>query len=502
VNEEPGPDSLAADSDAGVLKRRSVRGAAVTFAAQATRSVLQLGSQIVLAHLLAPAAFGLVAMVAPILNLVQVFNALGLTQATVQRAEITHGELSALFWINVVISACLAMAMALAAPLIAWAYGEPRLELVTICSASLLVLSGVSAQQIALMNRRMQFGPLAVIDIACLSVAVVVGIGAAWLGFGYWSLVLMQAANSLTVMVLAWAQSDWRPSRPRRQAGVGALLRFGGHLTAYNILGYIENNLSNILIGSFSGPVALGLYDRAFKLVIVPWWQVSLPIDRVAVALLSRLRTAEVHYIQAHQRMLQGLLLVAGPGLLWAALFSEQLVPILLGRDWSNAAPIVAALSLGAILMPFGACAYWLFVSQGRAREQFRYGCISAAAIIASMLLGIHWGPVGIARSYAGFAVVIQGALLLGATRKGPVTLRGVLLGVYPIMLGLLIAGIAVTAEQRLFDQGGTAVRLGAGLILSYAACAGGLLCTRPGLRIFRELWELRSTFRRLPALG
>ena len=168
---------LDADNDPGVLKRRSVRGAAITFTAQGARFVLQFGSQIVLARMLLPRDFGLVAMIGPIISFVQIFNELGLTQATVQRAEITHDEISALFWVNTAISLALTLVLCAASPLVALFYGDARLTPITLCLACLLLLGGLAAQQIALMNRAMRFVPLAAIDIACLAVAVAVGIG-------------------------------------------------------------------------------------------------------------------------------------------------------------------------------------------------------------------------------------------------------------------------------------------------------------------------------------
>ena len=108
-----------------------MRGTAATFAAQGVRFVLQFGSQILLANLLSPADFGLVAMVAPILYFVQIFNELGLMQPTVQREEITRDQLEALFWINLLISTLLAGLMMLCSPLVAWFYGEPRLVPIT-----------------------------------------------------------------------------------------------------------------------------------------------------------------------------------------------------------------------------------------------------------------------------------------------------------------------------------------------------------------------------------
>jgi PST family polysaccharide transporter len=453
-----------------------------------------------MAHLLSPAAFGLIAMIMPVLSLVQIFNELGLTQATVQRGEITSRDLSALFWVNLGISVGLAALLALLAPLVAWFYLEPRLIPLTICSASLLLLSGVSAQQIALINRKMEYANLATIDAVCAFAAVVTGIGAALLGFGYWSLVLMQAANALTIAILAWVLSDWRPYWRPHLGGAWAMIRFGGHLTAFNVIGYAEDNFANVLLGRFNGPFALGLYDRAFKLVIVPWWQVSLPVARVAIALLSRLRGSDELYIHAFNRMLQGVLLVTVPGLVWAAMEADRLVPIVIGREWAAASPIVSYLSLAATLLPFSASAYWLYVSQGRVAEQLRWGCISAAAVIAAVLSGIPWGPVGVARFYAAFAIIIQGVPLWGATRRGPVTLRGVLRATYPVFCGGAFSAVAIWGVQLgLANLGvGVVASLAASLLASYLACAVCLAASSDGISILRDVWSLRANL--LPA--
>jgi PST family polysaccharide transporter len=481
--------NVAAEApDHEALKRASVQGVALTFGSQGVRFVLQFIAQIVLAHWLLPAQFGLVAMVAPVLSLVQVFNDLGLTQATVQRPNITQGELSALFWINLGVSLVLAGVLALAAPLVAWFYGQPNLLWITISCGSLLILSGGAAQQIALMNRHMRFAALATIDVACAAAAFVTGLVAAIAGCGAWSLILMQAANSFTIFALAWALSDWRPHWPRRQAGIGSLLRFGGHLTGFNLLNYLQVNLSTILIGRFDGTASLGLYDRAYKLVIVPWWQISLPIDRVAVSLLSRLQGSDQSYRRAHLLMLQGLLMVAAPGLLWAATQSTLLVPMVLGPNWQGASAIVGDLSLATILVPFGAAAYWLFVSQGRVQTQLHYGLASGLVLIASILAGLHWGPLGVARSYALFTPLIILLPLWGATRTGPVRLPDVARAIGPIAAGLLVASAALLALPA-----ARALHLAADLVLAYAACGATMLCLPAGRHILTGLWALKS---------
>jgi polysaccharide transporter, PST family len=492
--------TLKTQFDIQTMKRRSVHGAVATFASQGIRFVLQFGSQVVLARLLLPADFGLIAMVGPVLSFVQIFSELGLSQAAIQKPDITQGELSALFWINAAISVVMASLMIAVSPLVAIFYGQPHLLQICMSVSCLLVVSGLSAQHIALITRQMQFTALATIDVSCAAFAAAAGIGAALLGMGYWSLVLMQAVNAITISILAWFLSGWRPSRPRRETGVGAILRFGGHLTGYNVISFMGTNCDSILIGKIAGSVGLGLYDRAFKLVAAPIWQISLPMARVAVSLLSRLQLSPERYRSAFLRMLQILLLLTMPAVAWVAITADTLVPLLFGPTWAAAAPIVSALAIATGFAPLSISSYWLFVSQNRAAEQLRYIGIKTAIAFAALLAGLPWGALGVARSYAVFGLLVHGSLLWGATKRGPVTRKAVWHASYPVIIA---AGAAATmllmCEQRIGAVGLPAFyRLAVEAVLSYLACCLALLCLPGGFRVLSEIWQLRAMFKRV----
>ena len=312
----------------------------------------------------------------------------------------------------------------------------------------------------------------------------------------------MQAVNSLTILVLAWSLSSWRPSRPRREAGVGAMLRFGGHLTGYNLINFVGINCDSILIGKLGGSVALGLYDRAFKLVAAPIWQISLPVARVAISLLSRLHVTPDRYRAAFLQMLQILLLATVPAVMCVAVAADSLVPLLLGPAWTAAAPIVSALAIATAFAPLSISSYWLFVSQGRTAEQLFYVGIKTAIAFTALLVGLYWGALGVARSYAVFGILVHGSLLWGATRSGPVSRGDVLRACYPIVLAALVTAMALAACERSFGDaaempGVLRLLLEAGL--SYAVFGLALPCTPHGMRIVAGIWRLRSMFVRFP---
>ena len=479
------------------LGRRSVQGVALSLAAQGVRFVLQFLSQILLARLLVPADFGLVAMAIPVLTLAQTIGELGLAQAVIQRPTLTNAEMSLLFWLSILINAGLAALMLMTAPAVALFYGEPRLTAVLAVFAGMLVLNGIAAQHMALMARQMQFAQMAIVDVACLLAAVAAGIGSALLGLGYWSLVVMQVGNIAVIALLASRLSGWRPSLPARASGVRAMLAFGAHLTGYNLVTYAGSNLDNVLIGAVSGSVSLGFYDRSMKLIVTPLWQLSMPLARVATGLLSRLQEAPADYRRAYLAMLRGLLVATAPGFACGAMMAGTLVPAVLGPQWVDAAPVVAWLCASAILVPFGVSAFWLFVSQARVRAQLRWACVRTGLSLTALVIGLHWGVVGVAAAYAVASPLVQGSMVWGATRQGAVHLRDVAIGTYPILLCTAIgAGVAHWSAGWL-SLPNPFVELLAGLATIYIASVASLLCFPAGVALIRDVATARHAFRR-----
>jgi PST family polysaccharide transporter len=443
-------DTLAAsdfspEGDAGQLKRRSAMGAAMTLGGQGAKFVLQFGSQVALARLLLPTDFGLIAMVGPLVAGAMLLTDLGLSAATVQRPTINQTELSSLFWLNVLIGLGLAAVAIAAAPLAAVFYHTPAVMPVMMTMAAALLLSSLAAQHLAILNRRMRFGAIATIEVGGLVVAIVTGVGAALGGWGYWSLVAMQLANGATTAALAWGLSGWRPSRPGIARDSLQLVRFGGTVTGYNLLGYLITNLDNILIGARFGAAPLGIYDRAYKLMFQPLWQMTAPAARVAVPLLSRLSSDAAEYRSAYIAMLGGVLTLTTPGILCAIVFAKPIILVLLGERWAASAPIFAWLGVAALTLQLRQAASWLFVSQGRAEEQLKWGGIGSAAIVLGYCVGIFWGPKGVAISAAVASALVQiPAMWWAVTRCGPVGRIDAIRLLLPLGAATAISGICL----------------------------------------------------------
>src|SRR3954470_14486111 len=220
------------------LGKRSARGGAVTLAAQICKFGLSLLSAIVLARLLTPQDYGLIGMVAILVGFLGMFQYLGLSTATIQWAELNHQQVSALFWMNMVLSAAIMLMTIAAAPLAAWFYKEPRLIGITIGYAASIIVTGLYIQHEAILIRQMRFAITAIIEVAAMAIGLGAAIIAAIYGARYWALVINQLVLATVSVIGMWAACRWRPSWPRRGAGVRSMLSFGGNVTGFNVMQY------------------------------------------------------------------------------------------------------------------------------------------------------------------------------------------------------------------------------------------------------------------------
>jgi polysaccharide transporter, PST family len=471
------------------LKRVSANGAAISLGSQIARLAIQLAYQVLLARRLSPAEFGLVAMAAPIVAFVRLFADLGLSQATIQREEISQGELSLLFCVNVGASVLLGTLTVALAPLAGAFYGEPKVAAITAAFGGLLLIEGFYTQQLAILNRNMAFARLASTELTAVVAGALAGIAAASRGFGYWSILIGQGATTLTTLVLAWALSGWWPSVPRGGARWRTLVGFGGNVAGFNIVNYLARNFDNVLIGKFIGREALGLYDRAYKLMLLPLTQFSQPLGRVALPLLARTRSDSAAYRASYLRIVEVAVMLTYPFILFAIVTRRPLIAIVLGSRWAGVGPIFALLGLGALYAPISHSVGWLFISQERTRELRNWGSVSSVLFVASFVAGLRWGPIGVAASFVSVIIILQGPLVLwAATRTGPVRMSDVLRMLRPHAFS---AVVCCAVEACLIH----AVRpdlliLTLLLLVAYGSYAAALLALPGGREVFVVLWR------------
>ena len=423
AEEQQAQERLSVDHLESDFQERSVQGGIYMVVAQAARFVLKLGSTVFLARLLTPEDFGLVAMASAITGFMMIFKDLGLSMATIQRKHITHAQVTGLFWVNVGVSAVLAVIAAASSPGIAWFYGDGRLVEITIAFSFGFLIGGLTTQHEAILKRQMRFRVLAGLEVVSILISSAVAVAFALMGGGYWSLVLLNLMRPFVLFTGVWIFCQWRPSSPREANEIWDLLTFGGNLTGFNVINYFARRGDDILVGRYVGASALGLYEKAYQLLLLPIRQLNRPLTSVMIPTLSR----TVDQPEKHRRIfkwtVEAVSMLTMPMVALLIMTSDWVILLVLGSEWAGAAPIFSLLGIVGLVQPVSSATGWLFVAQDRTDEKLHWGGIGGIMILTSFVAGLPWGAKGVAAAYSLSGLFLRTPLLFWYVgRRGPVT--------------------------------------------------------------------------------
>ncbi len=492
----PEGDPLLQEGLGQDLRRRSARGALSTMSGQWVRLVLQVGSTVVLARLISPTEYGLVSMIVALIGIGDALMNLGLSQATIQRTDVTHGQVNVFFWLQAAVGAGLTALVVATAPAIAHFYDDDRIVPLAMALAFTFVLNGLAAQHQAVLARQMRFGVLALIDVLGLLLGAIAAVVLALGGAGAWALVVMTMATPVLRVALSWPASGWSPGRPRRAPGVAPMVRFGLSLTFTNVLDYTAQNIDNVLLGRFYGPATLGLYSRAYNLLLLPIRQVTAPMARVAVPVLSYLKDQPERFRRFFVVALGAVSYVSLPGIALLSALSHEVIAVMLGDQWTEAAPIFQVLALGGIMVSLRSTNGWLFVSTGRTGRQAVWALVNRPVAIAGIIAGIPWGAIGVAWGFVAAHLVMLVPSFVVSARGTPVTMRDIAGAVWrPVVLAALVGASGAAVHRFVTAPSIVVLLLG---ILAYLGILGLAVLAWPGVaRDVRELRESVGSFRR-----
>ena len=369
--------------------------------AEIASTLLRIGSMAVLARILLPEDFGLLAMVTAFTVFAERFKDLGLADATIQARDINHIQVSTLFWINLAICVGIALLLALFSRTIAWFYNEPRLTAVALVLAATFLFSGLVIQHQALLQRKLDFATLAIIQLSSVTLSILVAIILAYCGLGYWALVAREFSRAVFVVIGTWLACPWRPGLPQRNSGIAHYLTFGRNVTGFNLVRFMSRSIDKIIIGKMYGPLWVGLYTNAYQLISLPVSQIQYPVNTVALPALSALQREPTEYQEYFEKMIQLLSFISMPVVVFLALFADVVVRLLLGSNWMSAVPIFQALAFGAFVEPIVHAVGPAMVACGRTKEYFRLGMINAVSLILCLIVGSMAGAIGIAIGYS-----------------------------------------------------------------------------------------------------
>lgn len=431
------------------LKKRSVHGALFTAGGGVLDFGFRLLSTLILARLLLPEHFGLLGMVVAVTGIAEQFSSLGLSTATIQAPRVTHRQCSFLFWINVAFGCVFALVICALAPVMATYYQDERLITIALAISTNFLWGGLTVQHEALLYRQMKQGQVAGVRLGSSVTSGLLGILLALHGAGCWALVWRELLRAFLLAAGVWIMCPWVPSRPRPRTKMEGLLGFGRDMTATQLLIAISASLDSLLIGRYAGAAAVGLYRQAYQLMVTPVEQLFRPIYNTAQPGMSMLRHEPERYRRYFERILYIIGVATIPLGLFATVYAEEIVAVVLGEKWKDAAMFLQIFGIAAAIRPAAAMSGLVLITCGKSGRYLLIAFVHFILLAIGLLIGVRSGPLGIALAQVGVTVIMLIPKLYYSFAGTSVTTKGF----FSVLLRPFIAAVfmllVLTAEKQ-----------------------------------------------------
>ena len=389
------------------FKNIAIKGATAVFISKLICYMVQIIGTFVLARLLSPKDFGIVAMVTIFSNILIEFGMLQLSEAVIQADTVTEVQKSTLFWLNVLLCGIIAVLFVISSPLLVNYFNEPRLTNIMLVISFSFIISGIGIQHLILIQKSMEFRNYAIILIVSTIINEVISMYFAYMDFGYWSLVSRRVGYTILSSIGAWYFCKWRPMFRFNFKEAWPLIKFGLKSLANYSIGYISRSLDKIMVGKYFNSTELGYYDRAYYFFVLPGNLVTFPLTNLAVSTLSKLRYDMEKFVRYYINASVFLALISFPLGFLLVIVGGDLIFILLGKQWIRTGELIKYLSPSIGFYVVGNTYTWVHFSLGHPDRLVKWTTFSTAITSVLILAGLKFGLEGIAICYASSFVLL-----------------------------------------------------------------------------------------------
>jgi PST family polysaccharide transporter len=388
------------------FRRKTVSGVTWTAAGQAGRQVVILAANVALARLLTPRDFGLIATAVIFSNFTFVISEQGLLTALVQRKEVEEAHLSSTFWLNLALGGALAAIFAACAPLTARIYHEPNLTQVMRIISLMFVIYPLGMVHKAVLTRALSFRSIAISEITSAALGGGAGVLLAWKGFGVNSVAYQFIVEFVSGTIVFWLLCSWRPRASFRWPAVRDLMGFSSHLLISDVATYWVRNVDNLLIGLYLGTFALGLYSRAYSVMLFPMSRLSWVFSRVMTRSFAIIQDDPARVKAIFLKMTRVIALATFPMMLGVAATSEAFVACVFGGQWGEMVPTLRILAVVGMIQSVTSLVSNLYLSRGRSDLNLRVKLPIQALQVLGIVAGLRGGILGVAVGYAAMSLL------------------------------------------------------------------------------------------------
>jgi lipopolysaccharide exporter len=401
---EPGRVGAGADATTEVSVDRSTAvfsGTRWMASSNVIVQIVRMGVHVMLARMLPPSAFGLLAMALVVTSFLDILRDLGTRSAIVQKPETSDRFLSSMFFFNVAVGVVLTLGVIVAAPLAGYIYGDPDVATVLRVMGLAIVVASLGLVQQGLLQRNMKFGLLSVTQYASAAAHALVSLGLAAAGYGVWALVGGVIASTAGSTFAAWLVSSWRPRMYFRLADVREVWAFSLNISGSQMFSFLVTSADKFILGRAVGAGPLGFYVLAQRLISYPVQSITHVLQGVLFPAFSRAQDENAALQRGFNRACAGIALIVFPAMFGMAVVADPLVRSVLGPEWLPAIPLIVIMAPIGALQAVNYSVTLVYQAKGRTDLLFRWSVFSGTLMIAAYVVGLAWGVLGVVAAYA-----------------------------------------------------------------------------------------------------
>ena len=362
---------------------------------------------VILANLLHPADFGLVALAVVFVNFAQVFVDQGMGDAIIQRKELSRSHIDTAFWVAMGTGLVLTLAGVVLAIPVAAVLNQPELQPILQVLSLTFVLSAMRTIQTDLLRRELAFRSLAVRSIVATVAGGIAGVAMAYSGFGPWSLVGQQVASACASVLTLWWVLPWRPGLRFSREHFRSLFSFGINVVGTDVVAFFARNSDNLLVGALLGTRPLGLYAVGYRMLDTTQVLIINISRKMAFPALATVQNDHDRIERAYFKLTRVSNALILPAYACLALVAPELVVVLLGSVWRDSGPVAGVLFLIGPVLALQAFSSALFYAVGKPRIDFQFRLLTMAVRIAGFFIAVPFGIVAVAIAFAMSAYVL-----------------------------------------------------------------------------------------------
>ena len=375
------------------LKQATTKGLFWSSVERFSNQGVQFVFSIILARLLSPSDYGIIAMVTIFFAVAQSFVDSGFSNALVRKTDRVEEDLSTCFYFNIGVGIIAYIVLFLIAPLVANFYNQPILSPIIRITGLEVMLNSLCVVQQALFTIKIDFKSQAKITLSATVISGIVGILLAYQGYGIWALVWQGVASSIVRMGLLWLMSKWRPRTGFSKSSFNYLFGYGSKLLASGLLDTIYNNIYPIVIGKFYNPAQLGNYSRALGWAQLPSANITSILQRVTFPVLSAIQDDTLRLQNSYRRLLKLSAFIVFPLMMGLAAIASPLIRVILTAKWDGCVLYLQILCFALMLYPIHAINLNLLQVKGRSDLFLRLEIIKKIIGVIILIITI---PLGI----------------------------------------------------------------------------------------------------------